>query len=188
MFIDGEENVVTSTTTEDTENVTPESTEQQTDNSNAVEETNPTPDRTFTRDEVTAIVKKRTERAIAKILEKFGIENKDKIQEYLDSHNKSLQDLEELTGKYNELDNQYKSLNREHLYLKNNIIPEKYGDLDKQFVDGLTEEKLLEVLKNHPEYIKPKVVIPEKLGATAEGGKQEMTEKEMAEKLFGVKL
>lgn len=187
MLIDGEESVVTSATTETEGTATPTETEQNNEVS-AVEESNPTPDRTFTRDEVTTIVKKRTERAINKILEKFGIENKDKIQEYLDSHNKSLQDLEELTGKYNELDNKYKSLNREHLYLKNNIIPEKYGDLDKEFIDGLTEEKLLEVLKNHPEFVKPKVVIPEKLGATAEGGKQEMSEKEMAEKLFGVKL
>lgn len=186
MLIDGEENVVTSTTTEVTEPVTPETTEQNA--SNTVEESNPTQDRTFTRDEVTTIVKKRTERAINKILEKFGIENKDKIQEYLDSHNKSLQDLEELTGKYNNLDNEYKSLKREHLYLKNNIIPEKYGDLDKEFVDGLTEEKLLEVLKNHPEFIKPKVIIPEKLGSSSEGGKQEATEKELAEKIFGVKL
>lgn len=187
MLIDGEESVVTSATTETEGTTTPTETEQNNEAS-AVEESNPTPDRTFTRDEVTTIVKKRTERAINKILEKFGIENKDKIQEYLDSHNKSLQDLEELKGKYGELDNQYKSLNREHLYLKNNIIPEKYGDLDKEFIDGLTEEKLLEVLKNHPEFVKPKVVIPEKLGATAEGGKQEMSEKEMAEKLFGVKL
>ena len=186
MLLDGE-NVVTSTTTETEGNTTPEETEQTTTSSD-VQETNPTPDITFTRDEVTTIVKKRTERAINRILEKFGIESKDKIQEYLDSHNKSLQDLEELTGRYNELDNQYKSLNREHLYLKNNIIPEKYGDLDKEFVDGLTEEKLLEVLKNHPEFVKPKVIVPEKLGAASEGGKQEMSEKELAEKLFGVKL
>ena len=187
MLLDGEETVVTSTTTEATEPVTTEVPEQ-TQESNTVEENNPTQDRTFTRDEVTTIVKKRTERAINKILEKFGIENKDKIQEYLDSYNKSLQHLEELKGKYGELDNQYKSLNREHLYLKNNIIPEKYGDLDREFIDGLTEEKLLAVLKNHPEFVKPKVVIPEKLGASAEGGKQEMSEKEMAERLFNVKL
>lgn len=181
MLLDGEEDVVTSTTTETTDPVTTEVSEEQNQESNTVEENNPTPDRTFTRDEVTTIVKKRTERAINKILEKFGIENKDKIQDYLDSYNKSLQDLEELKGKYG-------ALNREHLYLKNNILPEKYGDLDKEFTDGLTEEKLLEVLKNHPEFIKPKVVIPEKLGASAEGDRREMTEKEMAEKLFNVKL
>ena len=188
MFLDGEEKVDTSTTTETTESVTTEVPEQQNHESNPIEEDNPTPDRTFTRDEVTTIVKKRTERAVNKILEKFGIENKDKIQEYLDSYNKSLQDLEELKGKYGELDNQYKSLNREHLYLKNNIIPEKYGDLDKEFIDGLTEEKLLEVIKSHPEFVKPKVTIPEKLGSSAEGDKREVTEKELAEKIFGVKL
>ena len=151
-------------------------------------ETNPPADRTFTRDEVTTIVKKRIERAENKLLGKFGIENKDKIQEYLDNHNKSLKDLEDLTGKYGELEGQFKSLNREHLYLKNNIIPDKYGDLDKQFTDDLTEEKLIEVLKKHPEFIKPKVVVPETLGSTKEGNKTDITEQQMAEKLFGVKF
>ena len=146
MLLDGEETVVTSTTTETEGITTPTETEQQNNESSAVEESNPTPDRTFTRDEVTTIVKKRIERAINKILEKFGIEDKDKIQEYLDSHNKSLQDLEELTGRYNDLDSRYKSLNREHLYLKNNILPEKYEELDREFIDGLiTEEKILEI-------------------------------------------
>ena len=186
MLLDGE----TEVTSTSTETVEPTTTTEPENNGGNPEENNPTPqDRTFTRDEVTTIVKKRIERAINKLLEKFGIENKDKIQEYLDSHNKSLKDLEEMTGKYNDLDSKYKSQMREYLYLKNNIIPEKYDDLDKNFVDGLTEEKLLEVIKNHPEFVKPKVTIPEKIGQGKEGeGKGGITEKEYAEKIFGVKF
>ena len=185
MLLDGE-NEVTSASTESEEQVA--STETEKTESNPIEETNPTPDRTFTRDEVTTIVKKRTERAVNKILEKFGIESKDKIQDYLENHNKSLKDLEDMTNRLNELDGKYKSLSREHLYLKNNIIPEKYGDLDKEFNDDLTEEKLIEVLKNHPEFVKPKTVIPEKLGADKVGDKGGLTEQQLAEKLFGVKF
>lgn len=158
-----------------------------TEPTNPPEENEPPTDRMFSRDEVTTIVKKRNERAVRNILKEFGLENKEQIKEYLDKITKANADLTELQGKYSDLDNKYKSQNREYLYLKNNIVPEKYGDLDKEFVDELTEEKLLEVLKNHPEFVKPKVVIPEKLGQTITQ-KPQMTDKERAEKYLHVKL
>lgn len=146
-------------------------------------------DRTFTRSEVTEILKKRLVRAKGKLLAKFGIESEDKLDEYLENHNKTIKDLEDSNSKYGELDGRYKKVFHDYLYLKNDVIPEKYADLDKYFKNSeLNEESLSGVLKSHPEFVKPKQVIPQQIGQQQNEQQTKVTEKELAEKLLGVKL
>lgn len=164
-------------------------TDTQTNVSNTPNPAEKPQDRTFTRDEVTEILKKRLERSEKKLWTKLGIEGKDKLDEYLENHNKTIKDLEDSNIKYDELDNKYKQLYRDYVYLKNDVIPEKYADLDKHFTSNeLTEDNLLNILKNHPEFVKPKQVIPQQIGQQQNGQQTQTTEKELAEKLFGVKL
>lgn len=146
-------------------------------------------DRTFTRSEVTEILKKRLVRAKSKLLAKFGIESEDKLDEYLENHNKTIKDLEDSNNKYGELDGKYKKVYHDYLYLKNDVIPEKYADLDKYFENSeLNEENLAGILKSHPEFVKPKQAIPQQIGQQQNGQQSKVTEKELAEKLLGVKL
>ena len=146
-------------------------------------------DRTFTRSEVTEILKKRLVRAKGKLLAKFGIESEDKLDEYLENHNKTIKDLEDSNTKYGELNGKYKKVYHDYLYLKNDVIPEKYADLDKCFENSeLNEENLVGVLKSHPEFVKPKQVIPQQIGTQQNDQQTKVTEKELAEKLLGVKL
>jgi hypothetical protein len=181
---------------DDTQQVTPPTNpEENTQLENKVPEGNPNEndgkptDRTFTRSEVTEILKKRLVRAKSKLLAKFGIESEDKLDEYLENHNKTIKDLEDSNNKYGELDVQYKKLFHDYLYLKNDVIPEKYADLDKYFENSeLNEENLAGILKSHPEFVKPKQAIPQQIGQQQNGQQSKVTEKELAEKLLGVKL
>lgn len=185
MNEDGKNEVLTSGPTADTA-TEPQNTVVSED---PTEKANTATDRTFTRDEVTKILKKRLERNNKKFWARLGIEGEDKLDEYLESHNKAIKDLEESNAKYGELDSKYKQVFHDYLYLKSGIIPERYGDLDKYFENGeLTEESLANVLKSHPDFVKPKQTIPQQIGMEQNGQQNRETEKELAEKLLGVKL
>lgn len=185
------ENEVNSVVTQQqTGNGTPESNPsvvQPTDNGdkgNSSVDMQQKPDRTFTRDEVTAILKKRIDRYQNSVFNKYGV--------------KDAQELDSLFEKakgYDDLIKTRDELTEKVAFMGNNINPDKYDDIRTYFKGkGLqfTEDALKQHLETHPEWIKQSVaskpVTTIKPIGTEVSPKKAVGEKEMAEKMFGMSL
>lgn len=138
------------------------------------------PDRTFTRDEVTQILKKRIDRYSNSMYKKYGV--KDSAE--LDS-------LFEKAKGYDDISRQNSELSEKIAFLSNNINPDRYDDIRTYFKGkGLTfsEDLLKTHLTNHPEWLnkstvaKPTTVIKVGNESTA---KTQSSEKELAKRLYG---
>lgn len=134
------ENVETETTT--TENVE--------NNSESVVE------KTFTQDEVNAIVKERLAKA------QKGIPSKEeltKYNEWKDSQKSQQDKYDELVKVGNEKDNTISNLQKENLILKSGITDEdeiEFISFKVSKMEGEFEENLKEYLANNPKYAKSK--------------------------------
>ena len=151
------------------------------------EEATAQPDRTFTRDEVTSILRGRLERANKSLYDKYGVKNAEEFNA-----------LFEKAKSYDTLKNERDDFAQKIAFLENNIEPSRYEDIKTYFkgkgmvFDG---EVLKTLLDTHPEWVKkienninttPKTTIS-KLGSEI-STKPNVTDKERAEKLFGMKL
>lgn len=141
-------------------------------------------DRTFTRDEVTTILKKRIDRYQNSVYKKYGVSNSDEFNA-----------LFEKAKGYDDLTHEKDELTKTVAFLRNNINPDKYDDIETYFKGkGLqfTEDELKRQLEHHPEWLnkqvnnKPTTTITT-LG-TEQSGHKSMGEKEIAEKMFGMSL
>jgi len=134
------ENVETETTT--TENV-------ENNSENVVE-------KTFTQDEVNAIVKERLAKA------QKGIPSKEeltKYNEWKDSQKSQQDKYDELVKVGNEKDNTISNLQKENLILKSGITDEdeiEFISFKVSKMEGEFEENLKEYLANNPKYAKSK--------------------------------
>lgn len=165
-------------------------TEQQTADAGAVQ--NPTPtteptdngsgDRTFTRDEVTQILKKRLDRFKNSVYAKYGAKDStelDALFEKAKGYDDILKSRDELTETL--------------AFLRNNINQDKVDDIRTYFKGkGLqfTEDALKQQLETHPEWLNKSEVGKPKTTITTIGTEQQskvpVGEKEMAEKMFGM--
>ena len=140
------------------------------------------PDRTFTRDEVTTILKRRIDRYQNSVFNKYGVKN--------------AQELDSLFEKAKGYDDVIKSrdeLTEKVAFMSNNINPDKYDDIRTYFKGkGLqfTEDALKSQLESHPEWLNKSVASKPKTTITTLGtektGQQQVGEKELAERMFGM--
>lgn len=148
--------------------------------------------RTYTQDQVTALMKKRVERSHNSFFKRYGVGN---LQE--------LDDLFTRSSKYNQLESDYNNIRmrnadlvQENAFLKNNINPDRYADIVAHFKGTgkeFSEQALIEALNTHPEWLKQTNTAPanqttiSSLGVERSGPQVE-NEKEIASKLFNVQL
>ena len=114
----------------------------------------PIEDRTFSRADVTKILRKRLERDRKGFFEKLGIKDASELDGYLQERTQMSTELEDLRNKNSELV-------RTNSFLKNNINPEKYDDIVAHFKGSgieFSEEELIKQLATHPEWLNKPVV------------------------------
>ena len=146
------------------------------------------PEKTYTKAEVQALMRRRVERSHKAFFNRYGVENLEGLDGLMNK-SKSYSDME---SEYGAIQLRNSELARENAFLRNNINPDKYNDIIAYFKgSGLdfSEEQLLGALKTHPEWLKaqPQATTITRLGN--EFHKQNMPdEKELASKLLGVKL
>lgn len=107
--------------------------------------------RTFTQEQLNAIVKERLDRQTGKFLQRLGLESMDGIDEMLD-HAKSYAEAQELVTKY-QLENE--SLKMELAFRDNGVNPKRVDDIKAYFKGkglDLTNESLKEEMETHPEW------------------------------------
>ena len=146
----------------------------------------PQPDRTFTRDEVTRILKRRIDRYQNSVLTKYGVKDASE----LDS-------LFEKAKGYDDLMNQKNEFEQQVAFLSNNINPDKYDDIKTYFKGkGLqfSNDELKRQLETHSEWLKQAPTAPSKPTTTitpvgtAQNGPVSTGEKELARKIYGEDL
>ena len=140
-------------------------------------------DRTFTRDEVTQILKKRIDRYQNSVCKKYGVNNLDEITSFIDK-----------AKQYDDVIKTRDELAETVAFLRNNINPDKYDDIKTYFKGkGLqfNEDSLKAQLESHPEWLNKTVSKPTTT-ITPVGTPQTVptskSKKEIAEKMFGMEL
>lgn len=146
------------------------------------------PERTWTKDQIVEMMKKRVARSHNAFFKRYGVQDL-----------KSLDELFEKSKKYGEMDSEFgkiqlrnSELMRENAFLRNNINPDKYNDIIAYFKGTDTEfseEELLKALPTHQEWLKqaaPATTI-KSLGSEAHT-LPKVDEAERAGRLLGVKL
>lgn len=153
----------------------------------AVEETTPSP-RTYTKEEVQNLMRRRVERSHKAFFTRYGVEDLKGLDDLM---NKSKQ-FSDMETEYGAIQLRNSELARENAFLKNNINPDKYNDIITHFKGAgidFSEEQLLEALKTHPEWLKvqPQATTIQELGSEAHKATIP-DEKDRASKLLGVNL
>lgn len=149
------------------------------------------PDRTFTRDEVTRIVKARQDRFSNGLCKKYGVGS---IKELDDLYNKH-KDYDDIVTERDGLKKSHSEMSEKLAFLSNGIDPAREDDVRTYFKGkGLQfdEAILKEHLQSHPEWVKANAPVKptttvQKIGVQKSAPKPE-TELQMAEKLYGMKL
>lgn len=145
------------------------------------------PDRTFTRDEVTTILRRRLERANNSLYQKYGVKDANEFNSL----------LEKAKG-YDSLKQERDSFSEKIAFMSNNINPDRYEDIRTYFKGKgmLFDEGVLKgLLESHPEWVtksesapvgKPKTTI--KVLGTEQSAQPKVTDQQLAEKVFGMKF
>ncbi len=144
-------------------------------------------EKTFNQEQVNDFVRER----LNKIYKRYGVENKQGLDELVGK----AQSYNIMEERYNNAMNELSSLKEANAFMKNNINPDKYDDVRAYFKGkGLefNEENLVNELQNHGEWVnvvenKPQTTI-KVLGTDNSRVSPQKDEKEIASKLFGMKL
>jgi len=120
------------------------------------------PDRTFTRDEVTRILKARLDRYQNGLYGKYGVKN---INE-LDALFEKTKGYDDLVTERDGLKSTNSELSEKVAFMENNIDPARYDDIKTYFKGKgqiFDSGVLAEMLKTHPEWLKqtPAVAKPQ---------------------------
>lgn len=146
------------------------------------------PDRTFTRDEVTRILKRRIDRYQNQMFKKYGVENSEGLDSLFEKA-KGYDDILKSRDEYAE----------KVAFMGNNINPDRYDDIRTYFKGkGLqfSEDELKRQLETHAEWVKqaPVQQAPSKPVTTItpvgtpSNGPVDRSEQEIAKKVFGSDL
>lgn len=141
------------------------------------------PDRTFTRDEVTKILKKRLDRYQNSMYTKYGVKDSSELDSLFDK-----------AKGYDDLIKERNEALEKVAFMGNNINPDKYDDIRTYFKGkGLqfTEDELKRLLEFHPEWVKQIPVTNNKpittvtpIG-TPSNGPVDKSEHDLAKRIFG---
>lgn len=175
-------NVPTAETT--TETVATEGTTEQT----PTVEQSVAPERTYTKQEVIDMMKRRVGRSHNAFFKRYGVQDLKGLDELFENSKK----FSSMNDEFGKIQLRNSELMRENAFLRNNINPDKYDDIIAHFKGNnveFSEEELLKALVNHPEWLKqtaPQTTI-KSLGAEAHT-MPTADEASIASRLLGVKL
>ena len=134
----------------------------------------------YTKERIEELMKKRVEQSHRSFFKRYGVENLKELDDLFCNGN-TLQD------EVNELRTKNEELTRDIAFIRNNILPERYDDVMAHFKGSnieFNEEQLVNLIKTHPEWVKPQV---KQVGAEAHP-KPQLDEKQIASKILGVNL
>lgn len=148
------------------------------------------PEKTYTKEQVINMMKKRVARSHSAFFKRYGVEDL-----------KGLDGLFENSKKYSSMNDEFgkiqlrnSELLRENAFLRNNINPDKYNDIVAYFKGNdleFSEEELLKALPTHQEWLK-QVSAPQQTTITALGSEAHTVpgedESVKASRLLGVKF
>lgn len=164
--------------------VTPEVTQTSNDTTqqvvNNVEET---PTKTYTSEQVKALMDKRIERSHNSMFNRYKVKSFEELDDICNNYRSQQEEFGKLTSKNAEL-------TREIAFLKNNIDPEKYEDIIAYFKGKeieFSEEALKQELSNHQEWLKKtplSTTIRTRIGVSKTGVPTE-TDEEKQKRIFG---
>ena len=148
------------------------------------------PERTFTRNEVNDIMRKRVERSHNAFFNRYGVKDLNELDNLV-GQSRSYGPLKErfadLEKTHGELVTSHADLNKKYAYKVNNVDENRIADIEAYFKGkgiDIDENTLVQELKTHPEWVK-------KIGAITSIGAEstpslEKDEVAEAEKIFGV--
>jgi len=179
------------------ENLTPgnEGTGTQTEAGNSIpasEQGQKPVERTFTKDEVNELMKKRVERSHNSFFTRYGVKDLNELDNLVGqsrSYGPLKERFDELEKNHNELTLTHKDLAKKYAYKTGNIDEGRIADIETYFKGKgieIDESTLAEELKTHPEWAK-KAAIVRSIGAEATPSPS-VDERELASKYFGVNL
>ena len=152
--------------------------------------TQPEQIKTYTKEQVIEMMKKRVNRSHNAFFKRYGVEDL-----------KGLDDLFEKSKQYGSMNDEFgkiqlrnSELMRENAFLRNNINPDRYNDIIAYFKGNdieFSEDELLKALPTHNEWLKKSDPAPtttiKSLGSEAHT-LPKADESELASRLLGVKL
>lgn len=146
-----------------------------------------TEEKVFTKADLNNIVRERLERSNKSLFKRYGVENRDGIDDAF----KKAASYDEMLERYNNTNAENLSLRQELAFLKNNINPDKVEDIRCYFKGKekeLTEENLIEELSTHQEWVKqaPAVSKVETMGVEHKKIFRGETEEEKKRRIFGI--
>lgn len=162
---------------------TPVEPEDNTTDTPAVNENPVEQEKTYTKAEVQALMKRRVDRSHNRVWGRYGVKSFEELDDMINDYRSIKDNYASLEAKNNEL-------MRDLTLLRNNTLPEKKDDIIAYFKGNnldLNEENLISALATHPEWVKQAPLKIEKIG-TEQTDPIKPDEKEIAARYFGVKL
>lgn len=154
--------------------------------------TEPKPEKTYTKDQVNEMMKKRVERSHNAFFTRYGVKDLAGLDNLFGSavnYDKTKLERDELSQKYADLETQHKDLNKRYAYKVGNIDENKIADIETYFKGkgiDINENSLMEELKTHPDWVH-KVATIKQLGAEVNTPEEKDMRQEAA-RIFGVNL
>lgn len=134
----------------------------------------------YTKERIEELMKKRVEQSHRSFFKRYGVENLKELDDLFYNGSTLQEEVDSLRTRNEEL-------TRDIAFIRNNILPERYDDVLAHFKGSdleFNEEHLVELIKTHPEWVKPPA---QKVGAEAHP-KPQLDEKDIASKILGVRL
>lgn len=136
-------------------------------------------EKSFTKEQVNNIMQKRVKKTHQSFFNRYGVKD---LQE-LDDRFAMIEKLQAQIGDYELKNNE---LSRTNIFLRNSIKPDKYDDVIAICGNDFSEEKLIDLLQTHPEWINKPDYKTSLMKFGKAQGKQEMaTERDEIDRLFG---
>lgn len=146
---------------------------------------------TLTPEKVNEIIRERLERQLRGIYDRYGVSDEkglDDLIELAKGHDALQAERDELSKKVSELTERL-------LFIQNGISPEREDDVRTYFKGKgieMSEEALKQCISTHPEWTgrqtQRRTFTPKPIGNAEAGERHEETEREKAERLFGMRF
>ena len=166
----------------------PVETEQPVTETPVAEEAVAAPERTWTKDQIVEMMKKRVARSHNAFFKRYGVQDLKELDELFENSKK----FSSMNDEFGKIQLKNSELMRENAFLRNNINPDKYNDIIAYFKGNnmdFSEEELLKVLPTHNEWLKQTAPVTtiSSLGSEAHT-LPKPDESVLAGKLLGVKF
>lgn len=148
------------------------------------------PERTYTKEQVIEMMKKRVARSHNAFFKRYGVENLEALDGLFENSKK----FSSMNDEFGKIQLRNSELMRENAFLRNNIDPNRYDDIVAYFKGkdmDFSEDELLKALPTHNEWLKqtaaPATTTIRSLGSEAHT-LPKVDEADIASRLLGVKL